>query len=1105
MQFGSAREASRIPADMSRGSERRTRRIFGKIARDSPWCNYNNNCVMILLIGLTITATSILSTIERVNADTETIKLNEGNVDKNLNFNVTKTKTIVEAQLQKNQTSSPIATEVNSEDHKRQSLDLIVDDDSSHRFWTIADHRNDERHAYNVSYERHNSSSPLNLIVPLPKEGRDENITNHTKTDNNGDDLSVADSRFIPKSASSRFDEDVEIIDDQGAILAEDSPDSPQSSSSSYDSSSSNLSEQKVVKELTKILSKGISSATDQVGLDTLENWKRRQRKRKAIKDNRAKLFEDLLNAAIVSHPEKSTKKRTTSSRKTSGSKSEASFKQNSFAQSTGLLGNANIDPDMAIDAENVIQHLQGLATFIDGKSSSSLGSLGLGSSGAGGVGDDNSQVQADEATSYGSGTSEEPNESSSANQSDFDGGSDEIAVKAKKINDSGSDRPLVRQFKKIRKQFSQRRKQLDQIKKIFNVDLALNPKDGSLMGKLTNSKKNNSGSTANFDDEESAAAAVTTTATNSKKKANSKAKLRDLMQYLKKNPQILASVMSELTIDSDPSQSNSSSGASLVDSDESGGNQYQSLSMGSYDSVSGPSREYDHDNIDGIDSSDKATEPALLPKHKRSNSRSSTQSQFINNNRQSHISRTSSPDTLDSRLMKPLAGVNKAKSAEALLLASLRERQLMNLARLEMVLAERQAASDRSQVFSSLLRQPDRQDNAGTGSQQPRNAVSDYTSSTSATTSTTAAPAQQSRYNDSSHDKSYASGKAEVHHFVVTNLSNQHIDPQQLIRQANNATSSHQSPYNQVTHSYSSPALAKRPSLYNDQQNSTPQMQIIHHPTKQLQPPHSTYQMSVPSGSHLFSYQLQQQLNNNQNSAHRQQNNQQHSNSLNRFRDWRDVSHSETDLSQRSDNIIPRNITWSPYDLNTGSTSQAVAAERSSPNDWTSNSYRAQSSNQRIQSVPNTDHKVDSEAKRDMVDSSITRPGNQARQSAYQDQPSNEPAISNELENSSYMTKSGSTDPGFASADKSLDLTKADPEIMDDDEGQAANDDLDQLPRMSPIARQPTHVDYFSAYKRDWEDKRARRKRRHNTMSGSVDSNENKNQPDPDGAIWAS
>lgn len=314
-----------------------------------------------------------------------------------------------------------------------------------------------QRHSYSFSASNQTMNNEINSTQLIT-------VKNETHTIPSPSDLETSDSRFKPHiriNPSSDDEYDQAARDDLDASTVE--------AENPIDEASSNLSEMKVVKELTKFLSKGMSGATDQVKMETLENLKKRQRDRKMIKDNRAKLFEDLLTTAINNHPEK-VKKSKRQNHKDSGSnlKSSATFSSGSSAHHLPI--NSDVDPELATDAETVLQHLQGLATAIDGPISPN---------------------QLASSASLDSPASLNEGDSSDGLSSQTENDTSEQDVDEKQSNkkpQSTSERPIVRQFKKIKNQLSQRRKQLDQIKKLFNIELALNPKDGSLMGKQVSS-----------------------------------------------------------------------------------------------------------------------------------------------------------------------------------------------------------------------------------------------------------------------------------------------------------------------------------------------------------------------------------------------------------------------------------------------------------------------------------------------------------------------------------------------------------------------------------------------------------------------------------------
>jgi len=527
-----------------------------------------------------------------------------------------------------------------------QTFELILNEDQPQKYPNSLAQMN--RHSYNVSLSTGNTNSTQTSLSNCTFE-----------------ELNTSDSRLVPQSISSRFDEELNPYNDDYSFGDIDAH---------AEGASSNLNQQRVVKELTKILSKGMSGATDQVRLETLENLKRRQRERKIAKDTRAKLFEDILTAAISSHPEKMKGKNKKGRRDRSAGSSISSG-------SSTLANNLDVEPELAVDAETVIQHLQGLSTLTDGQAAPQFAGLGGDETGL------NSESPINEDSQEGSGSDE-------LSSQEVDENSSKKAI-------ASNDRPIIRQFKKIKEQISQRRKQLDQIKKIFNVELAINPKDGTLIGKSSSKKKNNPRGSGEIDDytiiDESRLTGKKKTGGQSKS-----SKMRELSVYLKENPEILASVMAELTVGADPSRSTSSDLADdgIYDSNLNQNAYSSSPSAFSTHRIkpSGASRllmnvPWDKPRrflrpLSSINPD--FNDPVLFNNIRRG---VGTQ-RSVNHGRDSVVGQ----DTIDDLMNTP-----GSRAAEALLLRSLRERQLINLARLEMVLAEQQQASNRSQVFSRL------------------------------------------------------------------------------------------------------------------------------------------------------------------------------------------------------------------------------------------------------------------------------------------------------------------------------------------------------------------------------------------------------------------
>lgn len=685
------------------------------------------------------------------------------------------------------------------------------------------------------------------------QSSKDENSTNRVEK------LDHSDSRLIPQLASPHLDTEYDTATEE---------DGPEEDDASYDGASSNLNHQKVVKELTKVISKGMSGATDQMKLETLENWRRKQRERKLMKDNRAKLFEDLLMAAIASHPEtgkkKGIKKRT----------KEPSSSKTTATNSLGLMGSDNIDPELSVDAESVLQHLQGLATVVDSPTPI-VGSVS------------DAQQQGDEIESA-------------------DGEADQGEVNSQSVKSSPSstaDRPIMKRFKRIKQQFSQRRKQLEHIKKLFNVELALNPKDGSLMGKSANHRKGSKdqnaldvGDYTIIDDN---------TGVSKRKSTKDQSAMRDLMLYLKNNPEILVSVIAELSGDADTSRSSrypliydeeSSSFPELIDNPK----------------INSPKRKsgrYKGAALDEESSWDRSKQHARGHEGGHDNEPYSRGSVT----RMSRLKDPTNDDfyTPPQRHLETYDG--HTKSAEALLLESLRERQLLNLAKLDKVMAERLQASNRSHVYSSLNSpNPNRLNNAGSP-------VSVNQSDP------VRRPAGSSTRQSSRQDEEV------THHYMVVGHGETDTMPNKVDsdRTPKVRFSVADGDGNNGFHlaERSLDRLTKNP--YLDRENGS----SFKHPLDAVRQNHGP----LPA--------------------------------LNRFREWSDVSQSEASSSHRSNKAnLHRNGTWMPYDLNTGSASSAISESlRPQALDGI---YRLQSRSSSLESPTNNKIAIDS------GDLSVTRPG---------------------------------------------------------------------------------------------------------------------------------
>lgn len=874
-----------------------------------------------------------------------------------------------------------------------------------------------EKHFYNITLPPNSSTKPSN--------------TNGTL-----DEIDVSDSRNVARI--SRLDEDSDEGEQQQPQLPDDD--------NSVNGASSNLNEQKVVREITKILSKGMSGATDQVKLDTLEQWKRRQRERKIVKDSRAKLFEDLLTAAINTHPErvKKTRKRTV--------KQLEKDEHKSNQDSPSLLSSyPNLDPELSSDAETVIQHLQGLASVIDGQTPTFPPSTKL------------------ENGDPSSGSDEPPGDTYT---NDIDSSMDEKGTKAK-ITSSSSDRPIVKQFKQIKNKISQRRKQLDQIKKIFNVDLSLN-KDGSLQGKTSSSSKRNKDTAASEvnefgedSDEESLWSSKVRKKSAAPSQKKEKDKMQDLMSYLKENPEILASVMDELTASTEYNAKPISEGTNLFQSSEDNQLNYPSMSRKSYSAL----RPLEAENNNW----DRAA-------YRRANRVSDLSNHDISNGLRRHKAKNSIDNFHnDEQILNPdninglVPVMPKQLSPEALLLEALRERQLMNLARLEKVLSERYQASNRSQVYSS--------------SNRPSH-TSNFSPRTQLLVSSQQSSPIDSRYEDIDNQRSVSSRSR-----VNNSLQNQRFyGPYNNTRpysagQSDEEVSHHYMVMNPSPHLNSDAELVDDSVSQQNQRVLKPYNQKI-----QQQQQHQLLQLQ------------QQQL-------------QQYP-QLNRFRDWRDVSHSEASPSHQNDKTnVPNNITRIPFDLTTGGSTAPVelpiASSGLSNNHYKLSSFLRQSSTNdaKIETHSGTYSPV-----KNYADSVVTKPGPQSITNSFQHnyQQTSQPKSSLFMTRSSTIGGEQVTEPKNRISNGETDLDDGDIKSSKRVEITSSNDDENSAERTRKTINLDGPTDYFSAYKRTRQvlgsnyDKNNRQDtptRTLNRKDKQHDSEEDPNESDNGdaGAMWAS
>lgn len=735
--------------------------------------------------------------IVKISSDIDVVKLNSSSKFEGATFvkNSKQANITIPSIDSKISNDRQIINNVDQIQQKRESHNVTQDDSDFDMSIVSVDNLHDKReslrHEYNFS-----GSSPRATTIASNNENNlgHLNITNRTSTtidriesetinasnnSNSVSDLSPSDSRPMP--SSSRFDENYGTTSEVGGDpdLQVDLANAHQLTPY-FATSASNLMEQRAMtKELQKILSNGVSSALDPVKLETLEHWRERQRERKALKEKRSKLIEDILSTAIetnvdnVNNQSKHGVKNTNNKNQSQSSKQkphvrrsrQKSGSKKPIASMAGAAASADLDSDMLGDTEVVLQHLQGLAQAIDNHSPNSDSSSFNGDS-----------YDSDSPATSSSNNSHDSTDNNNADSGDEDTNNNDAGARGKSpinsADESSSNGPIMRHFKKIKQSISQRRKQLDQIKKMFNIELALNSKDGSLVGKPTSSKTNSnkqtnsngnhkhgsksvstSSSTQSIEDPDESFSLVADADGNAnllnnnefpssqaipeynrrRRKSSSpqsNAKMRDLKQYLVENPDILASIMAELTVNADPTdktpamtKTSSSSSSSLpyrISSSSFGG-----LNVNNFDDSDTESR------------SDQTSPPQLRHLNNnyfnnnndyRSSGQKINTNRFVNNNninndiideddfrdhdrldRSQAISansreraRLSSRNSINIISPPQKSSIKNPSFAETLLIESLRDRQLKNLARLESMLQSpdrQQATSNRSHV----------------------------------------------------------------------------------------------------------------------------------------------------------------------------------------------------------------------------------------------------------------------------------------------------------------------------------------------------------------------------------------------------------------------
>lgn len=653
------------------------------------------------------------------------------------------------------------------------------------------------RFSYDISSTPHSSINSSHAKYYLLKNvSIGDNATDLiNNTSMSSGDLTYSDSRFVPQSiSSSRYDEDFD-------SYTQDDPSTDSSSDLSSDgadpfseslSASSNLNEQRAVRELKKILSKGLSTAVDPVKLETLEDWKRRQKERRLVKEKRAKLFEDLLTTAIESHPERENNKNEYSDNKTRDEPVRS-------ASSSAGSSKPDVDPELMGDAELVMQHLQGLANVIDHHSPSHWSN----EQDHGNPNDDSGPIS----------QSSDSSGSSSHTSSDEDSGKDKRRPTP--------DRYIVKRFKKFKQSISQRRKQLEHIKKMFNVELALNAKDGSLVGKSTDHKKTkdatgiDAGDYTVIDDStisEGPNSSMSPATNRGRRKSGvrSQVKMRELRKYLLDNPEILASVMAELTVDADPTS-----------------------------------------NRDGRDPDDDTSRHSRYAERSHHNRKPRLSGRTYDAEQESGINRHWRHHKLHDRSSSIEKLPLNHGRAELTLIQSLRDRQLLNLARLENILAEKQGLNRSQLAYQRMHPQSSNDDRIYSSDREPIKPSPD------------------------THWRANKTG--EEHHFLYVNQK----PPDVPISKVLNTEPEYRPPFN-------TPITQ---SNYDSQHNSAT----------------TSNQASRYVGSNAGPRSMSQP----------------NPQTLNRFKEWRDVSHTEigNSIQQRSDGQNTSIPTYQQtYDLSTGS-----------------------------------------------------------------------------------------------------------------------------------------------------------------------------------------
>lgn len=461
----------------------------------------------------------------------------------------------------------------------------------------------------------------------------------------------------------------------------------------SYDQAQDSItSERKAVKELSRLISKGLTGVSDALVADKSDSLRKRQKERKEKRSEQVKLYTELLTDALNNHVERGdSKKKTKKKFKSNNQNPKHRNHPNAHKSYTDAFGNEEtLREELGVDSEYLFNKLQSLTSLADATSNSA-------DSGEETDPHVSNQDSADDDQSPQ--TKEDGGESSSSDEVYDDNSTKNNAEQGSSTQDDSSVKKsqgkIVKHLKKIKKQFLQRRKQLDQIKNIFNVELSLNNKDGTLVGKTTNNnEKKGKKDKVNYPNSEQdsdytvlddyvqtgnkrhrSGNSQSSSKPNSVSKAIKSKSMRDLIGYLKENPEILSSIMSELYAESENMAPSRKATFSVVDQ---------------------PSSSRQLNVIDLLDNNDRSTSRSKPMKRSHANMyhyslEPSFQTDILT--RRKSVTEYVFPQTKSQ-------GLNKVE-----LLKALKERQLINLGKLEMAIASKQVESTKfDQTTGDLL-----------------------------------------------------------------------------------------------------------------------------------------------------------------------------------------------------------------------------------------------------------------------------------------------------------------------------------------------------------------------------------------------------------------